>query len=320
VRATFDDVLLQHAAHMGAVVYRQHLVKHARMGPDSVTVQVQDPRGERWEAHADLLVDASGRTTFLGTSLGRREALPGLGKVALFAHFRDARRDPAIPEGNIRIYLLRDGWVWWIPFADQTDSIGCVLHAKVVKERSGSVEALFEEILASSASLTEGLAGARRITPVHTAANFSYRMAPCVGDRHVAIGDASGFVDPIFSAGVFLAMRSAELAAEAIVQACRRQDFHARQFRAYEAQYQRGIAPFLALVRHFYDPAFLDLFFSPQPPAALFRSVLWVLSGAAFDQRPWWLRGGLQLFFYSMIIRKGIRWVTGQPVESRRHW
>jgi flavin-dependent dehydrogenase len=305
---------------MGATVYRQHLVKHARIGPDNVTVQVQGPHDERWEAHASLLVDASGRTTFLGTRLGKREPLPGLGKVAIFAHLRGACRDPAVPEGNIRIYIVRDGWVWWIPFADHTESIGCVLHAKVVKERGGSVESLFEEVLAWSPSLTQGLASAQRITPVYTAANFSYSIAPFVGDRYLAIGDASGFVDPIFSAGVFLAMRSAELAAEAILPAWHQQDFHTRHFRAYEAQLRNGIAPFLALVQRFYDPAFLDLFFQPRPPAYLFRPVLWVLSGAAFDHRPLWLRSGLQLFFRCMTVRKGIRWATGQSVESRRYW
>jgi flavin-dependent dehydrogenase len=320
VRATFDDLLLQHAAHVGAAVYRQHLVKHAHSGPDNVTIQVQGPHGERWEAQASLLVDASGRTTFLGANLGKRQPLPGLGKVAIFAHFRGAHRDPTIPEGNIRIYLVRDGWVWWIPFADHTESIGCVLHARVVKERGGSVEALFAEVLATSPRLTQGLAGAQRITPVHTAANFSYRITPLVGDRHVAIGDASGFVDPIFSAGVFLAMRSAELAAEAILPAFHREDLRARHLCAYEAQLRRGIAPFLALVRRFYEPAFLDLFFRPHPPPSLFLPVLWVLSGAAFDHRPLWLRSGLQGFFSSMAIRKGIRWVSGQPVASRRHW
>jgi flavin-dependent dehydrogenase len=320
VRATFDDLLLQHAAHVGAAVYRQHLVKRAYIGPDKVMLQVHGPHGESWEVQASLLVDASGRTTFLGNSLGKREPLPDLGKVAIFAHFRSARRDPAIPEGNIRIYLVRDGWIWWIPFADHTESIGCVLHARVAKERGGSVEALFAEVLASSPSLRQGLAGAQRITPVHTAANFSYRISPLVGDRHLAIGDASGFVDPIFSAGVFLAMRSAELAAAAILQACHRQNLRARYFRAYAAQLHRGMAPFLTLVQRFYEPAFLDLFFSPHPPVHLFLPVLWVLSGAAFDHRPLWLQSGLQLFLGSVTFRKGIRRLTGQSVESRRHW
>jgi 2-polyprenyl-6-methoxyphenol hydroxylase-like FAD-dependent oxidoreductase len=182
------------------------------------------------------------------------------------------------------------------------------------------VEALFEEVLASSPALVQGLAGAQRITPVHTAANFSYRVTPLVGERHVAIGDASGFVDPIFSAGVFLAMRSAELAAEAILQTFHRQAGRRAYFHTYEARLRCGIAPFLALVQRFYDPAFLDLFFRPHPPQHLFLPVLWVLSGAAFDQRPLWVQSGLRLFFSSITIRKGIRWLTGQAVESRRHW
>ena len=206
VRASFDDILLQHAASAGCAVHRQHTVRHPRIEPDKVVVQVSTPQGTQQTVQARLLVDASGRSALLGGTLGQRELLPDLGKVALFAHFQGAHRDPTIPDGNIRIHLVRDGWIWWIPFADGIDSVGCVLHAKVVKERGGSVEALFAEVLATSPRLTQGLAQARRLTPVHTAANFSYRIAPMVGDRYLAIGDATGFVDPIFSAGVFIAM------------------------------------------------------------------------------------------------------------------
>jgi flavin-dependent dehydrogenase len=301
-------------------VYRQHLVKQVQISADRVTVQVHNAGGKRQEVHASLLVDASGRATFLGSVLGKREPLPDLGKVAIFAHYQGARREPDIPDGNIRIHLLRDGWAWWIPFTNGLDSVGCVLHAKVVKQRQGSVEALFEEVLASSRRLAEGLAGARRMTPVHTAANFSYRVTPAVGERYVATGDASGFVDPIFSAGVFIAMRSAELAASTILEAHRYRDFSARRLRPYEVRLRRGVAPFLALVRRYYEPAFLDLFFRPNPPLRLYRSVLWVLSGAAFDRRPWWLRSGLRLFFTSVTLRKARRWVSGLPVESRQRW
>jgi flavin-dependent dehydrogenase len=320
VRAQFDDLLLRHAADAGAAVYRQHLVKQVQIAPDKVTVQVHNADGERQEIHASLLVDASGRATFLGGALGKREPLPDLGKVAIFAHYQGARREPGIADGNIRIHLLRDGWAWWIPFTQGLDSIGCVLHAKVVKERPGSVESLFEDVLTSSPRLSEGLADARRITPVHTAANFSYRVTPAVGERYLATGDASGFVDPIFSTGVFIAMRSAELATDAILEAYRCRDFSARRFRPYEVRLRQGIAPFLALVRRYYEPAFLDLFFRPHPPLRLYRSVLWVLSGAAFDHRPWWLRSGLRLFFTSVTLRKARRWVSGLPVASRQRW
>ena len=320
VRASFDDVLLQHAAHAGASVYRQHMVRQPRVESDKVVVQVHTPQGARQDVQAQVLVDASGRAAVLGSSLGQREALPDLGKVAIFAHFQGTRRDPTVPNGNIRIHIVRDGWVWWIPFADGTDSIGCVVHARVVKERGGAMDRLFEDVLATSPYLTQGLAGARRITPVHTAANFSYRIVPMVGARYLAVGDATGFVDPIFSAGVFIAMRSAELAAEAIVQAFRQHDFRARRFHPYAARIHRGVAPFLALIKRFYEPAFLDLFFSSRPPVRLYRAVLWVLSGAAFDHQPLWLCSGLGLFFMIVNLRQAVRWVAGLPVQSRWYW
>jgi flavin-dependent dehydrogenase len=320
VRASFDALLLQHAAQAGVAVYRQHTVRQPCVESDRIVVQVQTPHGTRHEVQAQLLVDASGRSALLGGSLGQREPLPDLGKVAIFAHFQGAHRDPAVPDGNIRIHIVRDGWIWWIPFADGSDSIGCVVHATAAKERGGSIDKLFEDVLATSPRLTQGLAGARRITPVHTAANFSYRIVPTVGDRYLAVGDAAGFVDPIFSAGVFIAMRSAELAAEAILQAFRQRDFRARRFQPYAARISSGIAPFLALITRFYEPAFLDLFFSPHPPRRLYRAVLWVLSGAAFDHRPLWLRSGLRLFFLIVNLRKAVRRLTGLPAESRWRW
>jgi flavin-dependent dehydrogenase len=320
VRASFDDVLLQHAAHAGATVYRQHTVRQPRVESDKVVVQVHTPHGTQHTVQAQLLVDASGRSALLGSSLGQRETLPDLGKVAIFAHFQGARRDQTVPDGNIRIHIVRDGWVWWIPFADGTDSIGCVLHARVVKERGGAMDRLFEDVLATSPRLSQGLAGAQRITSVHTAANFSYRIVPTVGDRYLAVGDAAGFVDPIFSAGVFIAMRSAELAAEAIVHAFGAHDFSARRFQPYANRIRSGVAPFLALVKRFYEPAFLDLFFSSHPPVRLYRAALWVFSGAAFDHRPLWQRGGLRCFFMVVNLRKALRWVFGLPVESRWYW
>jgi flavin-dependent dehydrogenase len=320
VRATFDDLLLRYAESTGALVYRQHTVKQPRIAADRVVVQVQDSQGIAHEIQARLLVDASGRTAILGSSWGQRESLPDLGKVAIFAHFRGARRDPTVPDGNIRIHLVRDGWIWWIPFADATDSIGCVLHARVVKARGGSIERLYEEVLASSPRLTQGLAGAQRITSIHTAANFSYRISPVVGDRYLAVGDASGFVDPIFSSGVFLAMRSGELAAEAIIQAFRCHDLSRRSFLSYETKLRLGMASFLAFIKRFYEPAFLDLFCSSNPPVHLYNAVVWVLSGAAYDHRPLWLRSNLAFLFTAVRLRKAVRWALRLPVESRWRW
>ena len=320
VRAEFDDLLLRHAEQVGTTVYREHIVKHTHRESDKVTIQVQAPDGRLHEVQASLLIDASGRAAFAAKAIGKREPLPELGKVAIFAHFRTMKREPDIPEGNIRLYLVPQGWLWHIPFANRMDSVGGVLHAQVVKARSGSIEALFEEILAASPRLTNALTGAQRMTPVHTAANFSYRVAPCVADRYVAIGDASGFIDPVFSTGVFLAMRSAELAASDILRAFAAQDFSARRFRRYARRLHRGTAAFLPFIQRFYEPAFLDLLFTPTPPWQLDKPVLWVLSGAAFDHRPLWVRLGLNLFFGIVQMRRAARRFRGQPTASRRSW
>ena len=320
VRATFDDLLLQYAAGAGALVYRQHLVQHVQLHADRVVLQVRQPDQHVVAVQARFLVDASGRTAVHAGALGQRQPLPDLGKVALFAHYQGAQRDPDIPTGNIRIYLLGDGWAWWIPLAQGIDSMGFVVHARVAKARQGSIATLFEALLASSPRLQQGFATAQRLTAIHTAANFSYRVSLPVGDRYVSVGDAVGFVDPVFSTGVFVAMRSAELAAAAILQAFQAQDFRAQRFTPYAALWQQGITPFLRLIRRFYDPAFLDLFFTPNPPLHLYRSVLWVLSGAAFDHRPFWLRSGLETFFASVAMRKALRWTSGLPVESRWPW
>jgi flavin-dependent dehydrogenase len=318
VRDEFDDLLLRHAEKVGTRVYREHVVKHTRREPDKVMLQVQAPDGHLHEIQASLLIDASGRAAFAAKAIGTREPLPGLGKVAIFAHFRATKREHDIPEGNIRLHLIPQGWLWRIPFANGVDSVGGVLHAQVVKDRSGSIEALFNEILAASPRLTEALAGAQRITPVHTAANFAYRVSPFVADRYVAIGDASGFIDPVFSTGVFLAMRSAELAASDILQAFAARDFSAQRFRRYSRRLRRRTGVFLPFIERFYDPAFLDLLFTPVPPWQLDKPVLWVLSGAACEYRPLWVSLGLHLFFGIMHIHRAVRRFRGRPTASQR--
>jgi flavin-dependent dehydrogenase len=320
VRAEFDDLLLRHAEQVGTRVYREHVVKHTRREPDKVTVQVQAPDGHLHEIQASLLIDASGRAAFAAKAIGTREPLPGLGKVAIFAHFRATKRERDIPEGNIRLHLVPQGWLWRIPFAHGVDSIGAVVHAQVVKHRAGSIDALFDEILAASPRLTEALERAQRLTPVHTAANFAYRVAPFVADRYVAIGDASGFIDPVFSTGVFLAMRSAELAASDILRAFAARDFSARRFRRYTRRLRRRTGVFLPFIEQFYDPAFLDLLFTPVPPWQLDKPVLWVLSGAACERQPLRIRLGLHLFFGILRVHRIKRRRHGQPTASRRYW
>src|SRR6185503_18396077 len=114
---------------------------------------------------------ASGRDGFLASREGRRQSIPGLGKVAAFAHFRGTRRWTGREEGNIRIVIFDDGWFWWIPFAGEVTSVGCVMHARTVRGREGSVTELFDTMVSRCPRIAEWLAGAERVSPIHTAAN-----------------------------------------------------------------------------------------------------------------------------------------------------
>jgi len=269
---------------------------------------------------AAFLVDATGRDALLARQLGRREPLPSLGKAAIFAHYHGGERWPGRAEGHIRIYLFEHGWFWWIPFADDLTSVGCVLHQKVMERRQGPIEQLFADMIAAAPSVAAGLAGATRVTSVYSTANFSYRTAPVVGDRFVVVGDAVTFVDPIFSTGVLVAMQSAELAAGVIAGAIRSGDFRAARFARYRRRVERGTELFFRLIDRYYEPAFMDVLLAPDPPTVLRDAVLTVLAGGAFLRRPLWLRLRLALVSLNIGRERRRRLRLGLPVESRLTW
>ncbi|HZV96637.1 MAG TPA: NAD(P)/FAD-dependent oxidoreductase [Candidatus Nitrosocosmicus sp.] len=320
-RAQFDRVLLDHAAAQpGVTICQPARVDQVAFDADGVSAEIEDASGRR-TLRARFLVDASGRDGFLASRQGgRREPIPGLGKIALFAHFRGTRRWPGKEEGNIRLYVFEDGWFWWIPFTGDVTSVGCVLHARAAREREGSVEALYEEMLARCRGVAEALRGAERITPVHTAANFSYRTTPVVGDRFVCVGDSVVFIDPIFSTGVFVAMQSAELASAEILRAFRDNRFAARRFGGYVRRIQRGIRPFTRFINRYYEPAFLEVLLLPRENFGILDSVTGLLAGGAFLRMPLRMRMSLGIFFWLVRINTWRRRWLGQPVESRLSW
>ena len=317
-RAEFDTILLDHARKSGAHVYQPASVTGVAFDSGGATLAVED--GSLSSLRARFVVDASGRDGFLANRVGQRRRMPNLGKVALFAHFRGAARQPGRDEGNIQIHVFEDGWFWWIPFAGDVTSIGCVMHARTVRNRPGTVEALYADMIARCSRVARGLAGAERVTPVHRVANFSYENHPVVGDRFLAVGDAVAFVDPIFSGGVHAALQSGELAAQAIVAAFADDDFRAARFASYERAVWHGLTPFFRLIHKYYDPSFIALFVNPRNYFRMAEAVLTVLAGGAFLSFPWRLRAGMNLLFLLTKITAWSRRRAGLPVESRLEW
>lgn len=318
-RAEFDSLLLEHATKLGVDVRQPVTVESVAFDADGVTVTAERD-GQRATARGRFLVDASGRSGLLAAKVGRRERVPNLGKVALFAHFRGAWRAPVPDEGNIRIYVFEHGWFWWIPLAGDRTSVGCVMHARTVGAWAGAREALYAEMIRRCRRVAEGLRGAEQVTPIHTEANFAYRNAPVVGDRFLAVGDAVAFVDPIFSGGVHIAMQSGELAARAIDAALADGRFEARRFAAYERRVWRGLRPFFKFIHKYYEPAFLEMFLKPKAAFGMIDAVLSVLSGGSFLGMRWRTRASLALLFTIARINVWVRRRAGRSVESRLEW
>ena len=319
-RADFDKILLDHAARQPNVTVLQPAsVDRVAFDADGVTATVTEAAGPR-EIRARFLVDASGRDAFIASRHGERRPIEGLGKVALFAHFRGGKRWPGKEVGNIRIFTFEPGWFWYIPFHNGTSSVGCVLHARTVKGREGNLEQLYESLIARCHGVRDAIDGAPRITPVHSAANFSYRTEPAVGDRYVCVGDAIAFLDPIFSSGVYIATQSAEWSSAEILKAFRENRFEARRFRGYVRRIRKGMQPFQRFIRHFYDPSFTEMFLKPREFAGMVDGVTGVLAGGAFFRLTLKMRISLEVFFTIVRINRWVRRRQGRPTESRFTW
>jgi flavin-dependent dehydrogenase len=318
-RAQFDLMLLDHARKRGVTVHQPATVESVAIEPDGVTVTAAAD-GERVTVRAAMLVDASGRDGFMAQRYGERRRIPNLGKVALFAHYRGARRGTGLEEGNIRVYVFKDGWCWWIPLADDITSIGTVCHARTVKEWAGDTDGLYDSMLRRSAGVSAGLTGAERVTPVYSAANFAYENTPVIADRCLAVGDAIAFVDPIFSGGVYIALRTGQLAAGSIADAFAAGDFRRQRFVGYERRVRRGLAPLFQFIHKYYEPTFFHLFMHPRDRLGVYAAVLNVLSGGNWIRMPWRVRMSLRIFFGIARVEAWLRRLRGLPVESRLEW
>ena len=319
-RGEFDKILLDHAAAQPNVTLLQPAtVERVVFDDDGVTATVSEAAGSR-EVRARFLVDASGRDAFIATRHGKRRPVEGLGKVALFAHFRGGKRWPGKEAGNIRIFSFEPGWFWYIPFHNGTSSVGCVLHARTVRGHERNLEQLYHSLIARCRGLAEALDGAPRITAVHSAANFSYQTEPAIGDRFVCVGDAIAFLDPIFSSGVYLATQSAELSSVEILKAFRENRFEARRFAGYQKAIRRGMRPFQRFIRNFYDPSFTEMFLNPREYAGMVDGVTGVLAGGAFLRMSLRMRLSLEVFFTIVRINRWVRRRRGLNTESRFKW
>jgi flavin-dependent dehydrogenase len=290
-RARFDEVLLRHAAESGAEVREGWTVGAFAADEEGMTVEARDNAGApARKFRARCLLDASGRGNLTGNQENLRVVHPHLRKLSVFGHFHGVQLDAGRPGGDTVIVRLENKWFWLIPLAPDKVSVGCVLDRDEFAAAKEAPEAAFHRLVQASPVMRARMAGARALTPIHVASDFSYRNRRFTGDRLLRVGDAAGFVDPIFSAGVYLAMYSGRLAAETLLglrndaAAARRQ-----AFARYERRVRAAMDFYLVMAEQFYQQPFLEVFMEPRDRWGLAAAVNAVLAGELHGGwRLWW--------------------------------
>ncbi|HUI08577.1 MAG TPA: NAD(P)/FAD-dependent oxidoreductase [Verrucomicrobiae bacterium] len=285
-RAKFDQILLDHAASCGCDVRQRCEAKTATRDGDGWRVLL--PQGE---ARSRWLIDASGRDTVVGRALNLPKTPLDIPKrIAVYAHFTGVYRNPGDAEGHITIVRLKDGWFWLIPLAGQKTSVGMVRTLEDFKRTNGSVEKWFSDTVASSGEVSRRMTGAQPISEFHKTSDYSYRYAQLATDRAVLVGDAGGFIDPIFSSGVYIATRSAQMAAQLILRAdAQQRALTAGEQRRYGRDLRRFLDIYRAMIQMYYDNRAFEVFMNPQPHFHMVQAVNSILAGntrASFDM--WW--------------------------------
>ena len=268
-RADFDHMLFKNAAAKGADCRDGSRVLDIQLhGADGASIIYQTDDGAKHDLATRVVIDATGQQAMLANRLGLKEIDARLKKASIWTYYRGAARSED-PDRNTTIILHtndRSCWFWYIPLSNDIVSVGVVGdHEYLLKDR-GRPEQTFAEELAKCEAVQRRVAGAQRSGDFHVAKEFSYATRQHAGDGWVLVGDAFGFIDPVYSSGVFLALKSGEMAADAVADGLRKGDLSAAQLGRWTRDFKAGIVWIRKLVDAFYTNEFSFGKFMKQHP------------------------------------------------------
>jgi flavin-dependent dehydrogenase len=236
---------------------------------------------ETQEVKARWLFDASGRDAFLGKQWQLPKTDLGLPKkFATFAHFRGVQRNAPPADGHITVVRLEFGWLWMIPLDAEKTSVGLVQTLDHFRASGLKPEEFFLQTVAATPELQRRMGGAERLSEFFFASDYTYRHLQNAGPRWLLIGDAAGFIDPIFSSGVMLAIKTGYLAANEALAADRvGQPLSPRAQARYTREVGKMCKVFLNMIRMFYDNHSFEVFMTPCPSRGIERAVHNLVAG-----------------------------------------
>jgi len=263
-RSQFDQILLNNARRKGVEVREGWSVQDVIFEEDRACGVLAGPHdGELRSILADVVVDATGRDSLISRRLGWRRPDPALNKISHFTHFAGAGRRSArefLPAQDTLagatvtdVHTVDGGWLWYIPLANDVVSVGVVLDAKAAGQIRGGPQERFNHAVASCPKVQDWLQGARPLMPMQTISNIAYINDRFVGHGFVLVGDAAMFIDPIFSSGVTMAIRSGIFAADCILDAFERRDFSEGSLKPYEERLRVPMSRIFRIIHNWYE-------------------------------------------------------------------
>ncbi len=223
----------------------------------AVGVRIVDEEGREQEVRARVIVDAAGQSNIIQDRLGLRQWDPVLKKASIWTYWRGAVRDQGIDAGATLVMQTRGkiGWFWYIPLQDDVVSVGVVAPFDYLFKNRDTKDLgeIYAEEVARCPGVQPRIAAAERVAPFRAAKEYSYRSRQVAGDGWVLVGDAFGFLDPLYSSGVLLALVSGAKAADCIAAGLAAGDTSAARLGGWGPDYIAGVDRMRKLVCHFYD-------------------------------------------------------------------
>ena len=293
-RSEFDHLLFVRAGEVGATTLEDTTATVLSCTDEMALIQTVDAAGEVRVFQAGILVDASGRSTVTAKMRSEKSPDPRNTSAAIFGHFRNVPRAEGERGGNIRIHLTEPGWMWQIPLQDGITSIGMVAPGAHMAARNCGIEAFFRAHCARHPDIAALIAQAEPVGEMRATGNFSYRAAQATGPGHIKVGDAYGFIDPVFSTGVHLALNSACEASAAILKSRETPERRQKIMAAYD-RHIRGRLDYVSwFIYSIHDPAFREMMLHPRNILGIEQAVISLLAGDF--RRDWRIRSRVWLF------------------------
>lgn len=273
-RAEFDKIMIDHARASGAEVREGTAVRDVAFTDDGVRVETTSG-----DVEAEFFIDCSGRNTLLASKFALKGPCEGLSKVAVYAHYENVDRPDGMDGTLTRMIRSKDRWFWMIPLSPTKMSVGVVMDTALFRSLKMTPEAVLSESIAAHAVVAGRMRRSERCTPVYTSADYSYRNASLHGPRWVLAGDAAGFIDPVFSSGIFLALLGAEQAADAVDAALSDPGKAKNLFARYEKRMRKVMGIYLKFVHSWYRQEFIEVVLNPADILEIVPAVNAVLAG-----------------------------------------